>query len=50
MITLDTYTHRFDDARHTREIRRRMAASQFAGLLELDFDCSRSAVVPLNAR
>jgi len=35
-ITLDTYTHLFDDARHTREIRRRMAASQFASLLDAD--------------
>lgn len=35
-ITLDTYTHLFDDARHAREIRRRMAASQFASLLDAD--------------
>lgn len=35
-ITLDTYTHLFDDARHTREIRRRMEASQFASLLDDD--------------
>jgi integrase len=35
-ITLDTYTHLFDDARHTREIRRRMEASQFASLLNAD--------------
>ncbi len=46
-ITLDTYTHLFDDARHAREIRQRMAASQFAGLLDLDFDGSSSVVVPL---
>jgi hypothetical protein len=46
-ITLDTYTHLFDDARHAREIRQRMAASQFAGLLDLDFDRSSSVVVPL---
>jgi integrase len=32
-ITLDVYTHLFDDARHAREIRRRMAASKFADLL-----------------
>jgi integrase len=32
-ITLDVYTHLFDDARHRREIRTRMAASPFAGLL-----------------
>jgi integrase len=33
-ITLDVYTHLFDDARHAREIRRRMAASEFASLLD----------------
>jgi integrase len=33
-ITLDTYTHLFEDARHTRDIRTRMAASPYAGLLE----------------
>jgi integrase len=32
-ITLDTYTHLFDDARHARDIRARMAASPFAELL-----------------
>jgi integrase len=37
-ITLDTYTHLFDDARHLRDIRSRMAASSFAGLLEADVD------------
>lgn len=35
-ITLDIYTHLFDDARHAREIRRRMAASDFAALLAPD--------------
>jgi len=35
-ITLDVYTHLFDDARHTDEIRRRMEASQFASLLDAD--------------
>ena len=35
-ITLDTYTHVFDDARHAREIRGRMAASEFAALLAPD--------------
>ena len=35
-ITLDVYTHLFDDARHAREIRRRMEASQFASLLDAD--------------
>jgi integrase len=33
-ITLDIYTHVFEDARHARDIRTRMAASPFAGLLE----------------
>jgi integrase len=32
-ITLDTYTHLFDDARHAQDIRTRMAASPFAELL-----------------
>ena len=49
-ITLDTYTHLFDDARHTREIRQRMAASQFAGLLDLDFDRPGHTVLPFNPR
>jgi integrase len=35
-ITLDTYTHLFDDARHLRDIRARMEDSSFAGLLEED--------------
>jgi integrase len=33
-ITLDIYTHLFEDVRHARDIRARMAASPFAGLLE----------------
>jgi integrase len=33
-ITLDVYTHLFEDARHTRDIRAGMAASPFVGLLE----------------
>ena len=33
-ITLDIYTHLFQDARHARDIRARMAASPFAGLIE----------------
>jgi integrase len=48
-ITLDVYTHLFDDARHTHEIRQRMAASQFADLLDLKLDKS-AAVIPLKAR
>jgi integrase len=35
-ITLDIYTHLFDDARHAGEIRQRMAASDFAALLSPD--------------
>jgi integrase len=33
-ITLDVYTHLFDDARHAGEIRRRMQTSEFASLLD----------------
>jgi integrase len=33
-ITLDIYTHLFEDARHAHDIRTRMAASPFADLLE----------------
>jgi integrase len=33
-ITLDIYTHLFEDARHAQDIRTRMAASPFVGLLE----------------
>lgn len=32
-ITLDVYTHLFDDARHARGIRERMTESRFAALL-----------------
>jgi integrase len=35
-ITLDIYTHLFDDARHTDEIRKRMETSQFASLLDAE--------------
>lgn len=35
-ITLDVYTHLLDDARHAREIRSQMAASDFAALLSPD--------------
>jgi integrase len=44
-ITLGVYTHLFDDARHAREIRQRMAASKFASLLDLELDRS-AAVIP----
>jgi integrase len=33
-ITLDIYTHLFEDARHTGDIRTRTATSPFAALLE----------------
>ena len=33
-ITLDIYTHLFEDARHAHDIRTRMAASPFAALLK----------------
>ena len=33
-ITLDVYTHLFEDARHGHDICTRMAVSPFAGLLE----------------
>lgn len=46
-ITLDIYTHLFDDARHTREIRRRMAASEFAGLLDTNPSEMGGAVLQL---
>lgn len=46
-ITLDVYTHLFDDARHAREIHERMAASQFASLLKLD---RSAAVIPFRTR
>jgi integrase len=48
-ITLNVYTHLFDDSRHAREIRERMAASQFASLLDPELDRS-AAVIPLRAR
>jgi integrase len=48
-ITLDAYTHLFDDARHAREIRRRMAASEFASLLEADASTREGSVVDLRS-
>lgn len=47
-ITLDVYTHRFDDARHAREIRERMTESRFAALLNPA--TSSDAVVHLRGR
>jgi integrase len=46
-ITLDVYTHLFDDARHAEEIRTRMAASQFAELLDLGHERAGAAVLQL---
>lgn len=46
-ITLDVYTHLFDDARHAREIRCRMAASEFASLLGSDTRIREGWVVAL---
>jgi integrase len=37
-ITLDIYTHLFDDARHMRDLRARMAESPFAQLLDPSTD------------
>jgi integrase-like protein len=36
--TLDVYAHMFDEARHTADIRARMARSEFAGLLSQQDD------------
>lgn len=49
-VTLDVYTHLFDDARHAREIRQRMAASQFASLLDGDISETSVSVLPLTQR
>jgi integrase len=46
-ITLDIYTHLFEDARHARDIRTRMAASPFAGLLEPTTTSPGATVVKL---
>lgn len=48
-ITLDTYTHLFDDARHTNELRARMSKSDFASLLSADLPgAAVSALRPHN--
>jgi integrase len=44
--TLNIYTHLFDDARHACDIRGRMAASAFAGLLESEEDDCNVVVLP----
>ena len=46
-ITLNVYTHLFDDARHARELRERIAASPFAALLEPRDAISSGAVLAL---
>jgi integrase len=48
-VTLDVYTHLFDDARHGREIRQRMAESQFASLLDFNLDRPYGTVIPLKS-
>jgi hypothetical protein len=48
-ITLNVYTHLFDDARHAREIRLRMANSEFASLLAEDRGGPSAPVIPLSA-
>jgi hypothetical protein len=46
-ITLSVYTHLFDDPRHAREIRERMAGSPYAALLERRKAAAIGAVVPM---
>jgi site-specific recombinase XerD len=46
-ITLDIYTHLFEDARHAHDIRNRMAASPFAKLLETAAGPKNGTVVSL---
>jgi len=46
-ITLDIYTHLFDDARHAEELRKRMADSQFAELLNLGHQRAGATVLQL---
>jgi integrase len=48
-ITLDVYTHLFDDARHAGEIRRRMETGEFAALLESDGSAQEGLVVELRS-
>jgi integrase len=47
-ITLDAYTHLFDNARHAREIRRQMATSDFAALLSRNAQATTASVVPIS--
>jgi integrase len=48
-ITLDVYTHLFDDARHASEIRQRMAASEFAAMLTFSSGTPGGRVVALGS-
>lgn len=41
--TLDVYTHMFDEARHTLDVRAQMAGSTFADLLERSKDGEEQA-------
>jgi len=49
-ITLDVYTHLFDDARHAREIRQRMASSDFAALLSRGSQVATILALPQRQR
>jgi integrase len=46
-ITLDIYTHLFENARHASDIRTRMAASPLANLLETTTHPTNGKVIPL---
>jgi integrase len=46
-VTLDVYTHLFDDARHAREIRALMTSSPFAALLENPTAAAGAALLQL---
>lgn len=46
-ITLDIYTHLFEDARHAQDMRTRMPASPFADLLEPNTPAPGATVLKL---
>ncbi len=46
-ITLDVYTHLFDHARHTNEVKAKMAASAFGALIEPTVQSTGAQIVPL---
>jgi hypothetical protein len=46
-ITLDVYTHLFDEARHTNEIRNQIAQSAFARLLAASSASEEARLVAL---